>query len=68
MEEKKECIYLTAHLSALETLTRKVALATSHQVISPASNSNLGPRYSIPFFQNISQTIIVAKEVVERMF
>jgi len=50
---------------ALETLTRKVALATSHRVISPASSSNLGPRYSIPFFQNISQHVIVAKEVLD---
>ncbi|KZS92275.1 Clavaminate synthase-like protein [Sistotremastrum niveocremeum HHB9708] len=37
------------------TVTRNVALATSHQVLSPPVGS--GPRYSIPFFQAISQHV-----------
>jgi len=40
---------------ALETVTDGVATATSHRVISPEAGSS--PRYSIPFFQNISQEV-----------
>ncbi|KZS92249.1 Clavaminate synthase-like protein [Sistotremastrum niveocremeum HHB9708] len=39
----------------LEAVTRNVALATSHRVLSPPVGS--GPRYSIPFFQAISQHV-----------
>ncbi|KAF9526905.1 hypothetical protein CPB83DRAFT_857177 [Crepidotus variabilis] len=36
---------------ALEFVTRGLARATSHRVLSPKGNA---PRYSLPFFQNIS--------------
>jgi len=42
----------------LETVTRKVALATSHRVVSPAYSPELtGARYSVVFFQSISQKV-----------
>jgi hypothetical protein len=56
------------HPQGLETLTKKVALATSHRVISPSVGSTKGPRYSIPFFQNISQHVVVAKELIDCEF
>ncbi|KAH9932496.1 uncharacterized protein B0H18DRAFT_1083252 [Fomitopsis serialis] len=42
---------------ALETVTQGLARATSHRVLSPSKGST--PRYSIPFFQNISLRISV---------
>ncbi|KAG8950234.1 hypothetical protein FRC04_007868 [Tulasnella sp. 424] len=39
----------------LETVTRGVARATCHRVLSP--DPALGTRYSIPYFQKISQSI-----------
>jgi isopenicillin N synthase-like dioxygenase len=37
---------------ALDSATQGLARATSHRVLSPAKGST--PRYSVPFFQNIS--------------
>ncbi|KZO93511.1 Clavaminate synthase-like protein [Calocera viscosa TUFC12733] len=54
---------------ALETATQKVAIATTHRVVSPPKGS--GTRYSVPFFQNISLeakvggAIEVPKEILE---
>ncbi|KAJ3551960.1 hypothetical protein NM688_g4409 [Phlebia brevispora] len=48
---------------ALETVTQGVAIATSHRVISPAKGST--PRYSIPFFQMITQDLIIGKAVLD---
>ncbi|PVF97031.1 Clavaminate synthase-like protein [Serendipita vermifera] len=39
----------------LETVTKQVAIATTHQVLSPEGGS--GCRYSIPFFQIIRQNL-----------
>lgn len=39
----------------LESVTRGLARATSHRVLSPSKGSS--PRYSVPFFQNIAQQI-----------
>jgi hypothetical protein len=39
----------------LEMVTQNVAIATSHQVKSPAVAEYTGARYSIPFFQTIRQ-------------
>lgn len=47
---------------ALEFVTRGIARATSHRVLSPKGST---PRYSVPFFQNISLTIKLAEEVLE---
>ncbi|KZW01905.1 Clavaminate synthase-like protein [Exidia glandulosa HHB12029] len=41
----------------LETLTRGVTLATCHRVVSPAAGSSA--RYSVPFFQNIAQGVVL---------
>ncbi|KIO27277.1 hypothetical protein M407DRAFT_192791 [Tulasnella calospora MUT 4182] len=46
----------------LETVTRGVARATCHRVLSP--DPALGTRYSIPYFQKISQSIYLNKMVV----
>ncbi|KAF7790079.1 hypothetical protein EIP86_001029 [Pleurotus ostreatoroseus] len=48
---------------ALETVTQGVAIATSHRVISPAQGST--PRYSIPFFQMITQDLVIGKSVLD---
>ncbi|GJJ06756.1 hypothetical protein Clacol_000952 [Clathrus columnatus] len=50
----------------LETATRGVAKATSHRVVSPSDGSGSvpGPRYSVPLFQNISQTVRVCDEIL----
>ena len=50
---------------ALETVTQGPARATSHRVLSPEPGST--PRYSIPFFQNISQTIKIGENVLQCM-
>jgi len=47
---------------ALETVTQGVCIATSHRVLSPARGST--PRYSIPFFQMISQKTIIGDSVL----
>ncbi|KAH8829153.1 Clavaminate synthase-like protein [Flagelloscypha sp. PMI_526] len=39
---------------ALEFSTSGLARATSHRVLSPRRKDHSGPRYSVPFFQNIS--------------
>ncbi|KAI0769409.1 Clavaminate synthase-like protein [Trametes elegans] len=48
---------------ALETVTQGLARATSHRVISPPPGST--PRYSIPFFQNITQEICIGDAVLD---
>ncbi|EKM84378.1 hypothetical protein AGABI1DRAFT_104274 [Agaricus bisporus var. burnettii JB137-S8] len=47
---------------AFEFVTRGVARATSHRVLSPKGDT---PRYSVPFFQNISLTIKLVDEVLD---
>jgi len=47
----------------LETVTRGVVLATSHRVISPGAGSPV--RYSIPFFQAISQEIHLGEMILD---
>lgn len=47
---------------ALEFVTRGLARATSHRVLSP---KGLTPRYSVPFFQNIGLEIQLANEILE---
>ncbi|KAJ2913142.1 hypothetical protein MD484_g7277, partial [Candolleomyces efflorescens] len=47
---------------ALEFVTGGLARATSHRVLSPKGDT---PRYSVPFFQNISLTIKLADEVLD---
>lgn len=37
----------------LETVTQGVAIATTHRVLNPPLKR--GPRYSVPFFQNVSR-------------
>ncbi|KZT54393.1 Clavaminate synthase-like protein [Calocera cornea HHB12733] len=46
---------------ALETVTQKVALATTHRVVTPPKGS--APRYSVPFFQNIALGAKVAAPI-----
>ncbi|KAG9316787.1 hypothetical protein JVU11DRAFT_2851 [Chiua virens] len=48
---------------ALEFATRGLARATSHRVLSPPVGST--PRYSVPFFQNISLHARLADEVLD---
>ncbi|KAI0694266.1 Clavaminate synthase-like protein [Cytidiella melzeri] len=48
---------------ALETVTQGVCIATSHRVLSPVKGST--PRYSIPFFQMISQKTVIGKSVLD---
>ncbi|KAJ8488610.1 hypothetical protein ONZ51_g3448 [Trametes cubensis] len=43
---------------ALENVTQGLARATSHRVLSPPPGST--PRYSIPFFQFISQEVLLS--------
>ena len=47
----------------LEAVTQGMAKATSHRVLSPPAGST--PRYSIPFFQNISQTVKLAENILQ---
>jgi len=46
---------------ALEFVTRGLARATSHRVLSPIGDT---PRYSIPFFQNIGLDIRLADHIL----
>jgi len=46
---------------ALEFVTRGLARATSHRVLSPKGDS---PRYSVPFFQNISLNVRLTEHVL----
>ncbi|KAL1945866.1 hypothetical protein VTO73DRAFT_1868 [Trametes versicolor] len=48
---------------ALETVTQGLARATSHRVLSPPPGST--PRYSIPFFQNVTQDICIGDFVLD---
>jgi len=48
---------------ALEFVTQGLARATSHRVLSPAKGST--PRYSVPFFQNISLNVRLSDEVLQ---
>ncbi|KAL5507575.1 hypothetical protein ACEPAH_7031 [Sanghuangporus vaninii] len=47
----------------LEAVTRGLARATSHRVLSPQVGST--PRYSVPFFQRINQNIILSEHIPE---
>ncbi|EJD02689.1 iron/ascorbate oxidoreductase [Fomitiporia mediterranea MF3/22] len=47
----------------LEAVTRGLARATSHRVLSPAVGST--PRYSVPFFQRITQKVVLAEHIPE---
>nr|GAT58420.1 predicted protein [Mycena chlorophos] len=49
---------------ALEFVTRGLARATSHRVISPSDNTVPGPRYSVPFFQNIGLDVRLTEHVL----
>lgn len=49
--------------TALEFVTRGLARATSHRVLSPSIGSTA--RYSVPFFQNISLNARLADEVLD---
>lgn len=49
--------------SALEFVTQGLARATSHRVLSPERGST--PRYSVPFFQNISQNIRLTDHILQ---
>lgn len=49
--------------TALEFVTRGLARATSHRVLSPPVGST--PRYSVPFFQNISLNARLADQVLD---
>jgi isopenicillin N synthase-like dioxygenase len=49
-------------MAALEFVTNGLARATSHRVLSPKGDT---PRYSVPFFQNISLTTRLTEEVLE---
>ena len=53
-------------LEALETVTQGVAIATSHRVLSPEKGST--PRYSIPFFQMVSQSTVIGRQVLDSKF
>ena len=46
----------------LEAVTQNLAKATSHRVVSPVSST---PRYSIPFFQSISQKVRLTEHVLQ---
>ncbi|KAJ7232661.1 hypothetical protein B0H12DRAFT_1192298 [Mycena haematopus] len=48
---------------ALEFATQGLARATSHRVISPSGGT--GPRYSVPFFQNIGLDVKLTDHVLE---
>ena len=47
----------------LEAATKGLAKATSHRVLSPPKGST--PRYSVPFFQNIAQSVRVTEHNLE---
>ncbi|EIW83111.1 Clavaminate synthase-like protein [Coniophora puteana RWD-64-598 SS2] len=48
---------------AIEFVTQGLVRATSHRVLSPPAGST--PRYSVPFFQNISLNARLANEVMD---
>jgi isopenicillin N synthase-like dioxygenase len=50
---------------ALEFVTQGLARATSHRVLSPPKGST--PRYSVPFFQNISLNVKLPDEILQCM-
>ena len=47
----------------LEAVTQGLARATSHRVLSPEPGST--PRYSIPFFQNITQDVKLGEHILQ---
>ena len=47
---------------ALEFVTQGLARATSHRVLSPLPGAT--PRYSVPFFQNISLNARLADHIL----
>ncbi|KAI0273328.1 Clavaminate synthase-like protein [Gloeopeniophorella convolvens] len=47
----------------LEAVTQGLARATSHRVLAPPPGG--GPRYSIPFFQNIAQDVRLAEHALQ---
>ena len=57
-------IPILLHPPAFETVTQGLARATSHRVLSPAKGST--PRYSIPFFQNISLRVSLKDITLQR--
>ncbi|KAF7324389.1 Clavaminate synthase-like protein [Mycena venus] len=48
---------------ALEFATQGLARATSHRVLSPVGGT--GPRYSVPFFQNIGLNVKLTEHVLD---
>ncbi|KAI0064576.1 Clavaminate synthase-like protein [Artomyces pyxidatus] len=48
---------------ALEAVTQGLARATSHRVLAPPPGST--PRYSIPFFQNIAQSLTLSEMALQ---
>jgi isopenicillin N synthase-like dioxygenase len=50
---------------ALEFVTQGLARATSHRVVSPPRGS--GPRYSVPFFQNIGPNVRLTEKIIHCM-
>ncbi|KAF5365049.1 hypothetical protein D9758_010995 [Tetrapyrgos nigripes] len=50
---------------ALEFVTDGLVRATSHRVISPPSGPNSTPRYSIPYFHNIRQDVLIKDEKLD---
>lgn len=48
---------------SLEFVTRGLARATSHRVLSPPAGST--PRYSVPFFHNIGLNVHLADEILD---
>ncbi|KAK7001541.1 Clavaminate synthase-like protein [Favolaschia claudopus] len=51
---------------ALEFATQGLARATSHRVLSPTpASGGTGPRYSVPFFQNIGLDTKLTEHVLE---
>ncbi|KAJ7200126.1 hypothetical protein GGX14DRAFT_699681 [Mycena pura] len=51
--------------AALEFVTQGLARATSHQVIFPPGDAVPGPRYSVPFFQNIGLDVKLAEGMLQ---
>ncbi|KAI0030372.1 Clavaminate synthase-like protein [Vararia minispora EC-137] len=58
------CLYADLRTpAALETVTRGLACATSHQVLAPPAGSS--PRYSVPFFLNIAQDLTLGEAMLD---
>ncbi|KAJ7230032.1 hypothetical protein GGX14DRAFT_581999 [Mycena pura] len=50
---------------ALEFVTQGLARATSHRVVLPPGDTVRGPRYSVPFFQNIGLDVKLAERILQ---